>query len=405
MQQIKLSLCTLFIFTCTLFIGCKKDELLSSEKKIISFSVNNTLGKINDTTKTISINGKYNWDVRNLVAKIIISEKSSISPKSDIAQNFTNPVTYKVTAEDGSTQSFTANVNIIKNDLNDILKFDVLYKTQRFTGIVYPDQKEVRIALPFSNVKLDSLSTDIQVSDYATIFPSSGSRIDSLHLKQVFTVSAQNGTKKEYTVTVQNSENKITWFNIPALTGRYFSSYSDYQEDAVGLGNTYFVAHVLSNVDLSNLCPNIRLSDRAVITPALGTFHDFNNDFNYTIKSESGSEKTYKIRIIKCSILLINDESMIVYNGIRGDGSVIALNYSAISEIDKAEFINMATNEITPCTATSTKMTESSKSGYTYYVYFYPISKPLVKGKYKLRVYLKNGENILTRCKIEVGDF
>lgn len=402
MQQTKLSLCTLFIFTCTLFIGCKKDELLSSEKKIISFSVNNTLGKINDTTKTISINGKYNWDVRNLVARIIISEKSSISPKPDIAQNFTNPVTYQVTAEDGSSQIFTANVNIVKNDLNDILKFDVLYKTRRFTGIVYPDQKEVRIALPFSEVKLDSLSTDIQVSDSATILPSSGSRIDSLHLKQVFTVSAQNGTKKEYTVTVQNSENKIIWFDIPTITGGYFASYSDYQEDIAGLGDSYFVVHALSNVDISNLCPTMRISQRAIVTPAQGTFQDFNNDFNYTVKSESGSVKTYKIRIIKCSIVLVNDDDPRKYNGIRGDGSVIGLDYSAISKISKGEFINMDTNEITSCTVSSYK--RDSESHYTYFGYFYPIGKVLAKGKYKLRVYLENGENILTRCQIIIGD-
>ncbi len=118
MRTFALILCTLF------FVACGGDDdnngndnntPQSSEKAITGFTFeadnnNNVL----DTDVTANISGTtitatvpFGTDVTALKPTINISDKATISPASDTAQNFTNPVTYTVTAEDGSNQDYT----------------------------------------------------------------------------------------------------------------------------------------------------------------------------------------------------------------------------------------------------------------------------------------------------------
>lgn len=92
-----------------LFIGCKKE---SSEKRILKFEFT-TLGveaTINEGAKTIVAVVPETTDVTNLVPTITVSAKASVDPASGVPQNFTNPKTYVVTAEDGSNASYTVTV-------------------------------------------------------------------------------------------------------------------------------------------------------------------------------------------------------------------------------------------------------------------------------------------------------
>lgn len=54
----------------------------------------------------------YGTKVNALVPTIAISEGATISPEGRTAQDFTNPVTYTVTAQDGTEQSWTITVEI-----------------------------------------------------------------------------------------------------------------------------------------------------------------------------------------------------------------------------------------------------------------------------------------------------
>lgn len=98
--------------------SCGKDDPVgskSSEKKIKSFVINTlspaATGTINEETKTISVIVLAGTDLKNLVPTISVSDKASISPSSGLAQDFTAPVVYTVTAEDGSTAKYTVTVN------------------------------------------------------------------------------------------------------------------------------------------------------------------------------------------------------------------------------------------------------------------------------------------------------
>jgi N-acetylneuraminic acid mutarotase len=108
----KINLCTFILMSIVLtgLISCSK----SSDKEILSFKFNGlnppVEAVISGTTITATV--EDGTDVTNLVPTIQVSEKASVSPNSGIAQDFSQPVTYTVTAEDGSNKNYSASLTI-----------------------------------------------------------------------------------------------------------------------------------------------------------------------------------------------------------------------------------------------------------------------------------------------------
>jgi flagellar basal body-associated protein FliL len=82
----------------------------SSEKLIASFHLLLTpevAGVLDQTKYTIALTVPYGTDVKNLTSSIVISPGATVSPASNVSQDFTSPIIYTVTAQDGSTQDYT----------------------------------------------------------------------------------------------------------------------------------------------------------------------------------------------------------------------------------------------------------------------------------------------------------
>ena len=113
----KIAFLALFLLAGAVFMSsCKKEEL-SSKKEILSFIFDasknaqldrNFPGDINGTS--ISAEVAFGADVTQLVPSIEISPRAALSPAAGQTTDFTGPVVYTVTAEDGTTKTFTANV-------------------------------------------------------------------------------------------------------------------------------------------------------------------------------------------------------------------------------------------------------------------------------------------------------
>lgn len=111
--------------------SCSKEEIKSSAASISKFSFSAletpVIGTIDAATSTITLEVPYGVDYTSLVPTIIISEFATIDPAAGIAQDFTNDVVYTVTAEDGSTQSYT--VSVVVKHLLDFESVDLSEKT------------------------------------------------------------------------------------------------------------------------------------------------------------------------------------------------------------------------------------------------------------------------------------
>jgi predicted extracellular nuclease/sulfur carrier protein ThiS len=91
------------------------EAAVSTEAEILSFAVVGQIGSsiINSQAASVEVQVVFGTDIANLVPTINISLGAIINPNSGTAQDFTNPVVYTVTAQDGvTTKDWTVTVNV-----------------------------------------------------------------------------------------------------------------------------------------------------------------------------------------------------------------------------------------------------------------------------------------------------
>ena len=185
--------------------SCQKK---SSEKEILSFQFANP-----DVTADICSDGRieaempYGTDLTNLTPIITISDKATISPLSGEPMDFTNPVTYTVTAEDGSQSVYLAVVTNEKNSEKRILAFR--FVSLNIDAVINEDTKEIEATVPYGT-DVTVLVPTIIVSDDASVVPCSD-YVTDFSQPVTYTVTAEDGSQAEYVVTVivEQPENLI----------------------------------------------------------------------------------------------------------------------------------------------------------------------------------------------------
>ena len=107
---------SLFLVLAALMLlaSCNKE---SSEKKILSFkfAAPAVEATISESAHTIVAVVPFGTNVTGLVPIITVSEKATVVPASGTVVDFTNPVDFTVTAEDGSTVVYKATVTVDPN--------------------------------------------------------------------------------------------------------------------------------------------------------------------------------------------------------------------------------------------------------------------------------------------------
>jgi hypothetical protein len=108
-------------FQCSDDDDSPPEDPKSTEKSITSFKfaglTPTVTATINEAGKTIAATLPAGTNVTALVPTIEISEDAGVSPTSGTAQNFSTPVTYTVTAEDGSKQTYTVTVTVEEEEI------------------------------------------------------------------------------------------------------------------------------------------------------------------------------------------------------------------------------------------------------------------------------------------------
>ena len=172
---------------------------VEDEKFILTFKVDSVYGSIDEDTKMVRLDFSAGTDVTHLVPTIIISNYATIEPESGVAQDFTNPVYYTVTAMNGTTAQYMveAVVHDAENEKSILsFRFDALDAD----GIIDEVARKIDFVLP-AETDVTQLVPTIEVSEGATVEPASGVAQDFTH-PVTYTVTAQNGTTAAYIVTV-----------------------------------------------------------------------------------------------------------------------------------------------------------------------------------------------------------
>lgn len=181
---------------------------LNTEANIVSFSLAEQTGAatINPTAGTVNIEVYTGTSLTALVPTITLSTGATISPLSGVAQDFTTAKTYTVTAQNTSiTKTWTVTVTVAANTQSsqaEILTFTLPSGIQAGESVINSDAGTVSIAV-FPNIDKTNLTPTITTSVFSSINPTSGTAQDFSTAK-TYTVTAQNGSTKTWTVTVTN---------------------------------------------------------------------------------------------------------------------------------------------------------------------------------------------------------
>lgn len=183
-----------------LFIDNVGVRELSSEADILTFELaeQTAPATIDAGALTVDIEVGGATDVTALTPTITVSNGASISPATGVAQDFTNPVTYSVTAEDGTEKLWEVTVTpaaTLSNE-NDILTFELLEQT----GAATIGAGTVDIEVTW-DTDVTSLVPTITVSPLATISPESGVAQDFTN-PVTYTVTAEDASEQIWTATV-----------------------------------------------------------------------------------------------------------------------------------------------------------------------------------------------------------
>ena len=95
---------------------------LKTDKNITRFTIKGVNGTINESSRTITVDLPYavDTDITALAPEITVSALAAVNPASGAAQDFTDPAVYTVTAEDGSTKTYTVTITVEQLKLTSV---------------------------------------------------------------------------------------------------------------------------------------------------------------------------------------------------------------------------------------------------------------------------------------------
>ncbi len=187
------------------------DVVCSSETEITFFGLNEQFSsaEFDETNSIIRILVDAGTDLTSITpASIQISDGATISPAADAAQDFSSSVSYTVTAEDGTTTETWVVIATEVSTGTDITEFSLDERSEDAT--IDDTNHTVTFDLP-ANQDITALTPSIEISDNATISPESGV-VQDFSEDVVYTVTAQDGTTQEWTVSVISLQGATTAF-------------------------------------------------------------------------------------------------------------------------------------------------------------------------------------------------
>jgi hypothetical protein len=187
----------------------------SSSKAMTAYSFSNpaAIGNINESDKTITITVPYGTDVTGLVATFTTTGASvtvgeTVQVSGTTANDFTDSVVYAVTAADGSTTNYTVTVTVALNSSKAITSFSIL----GISGAINESTKTITLSVPYGMDVTGLVATFTTTGASVTVGETvqvSGTTANDFSGPVVYEVTAADGSKSSYNVTVSASVIKL----------------------------------------------------------------------------------------------------------------------------------------------------------------------------------------------------
>jgi hypothetical protein len=208
-----------------------------------SFTAQAAAGSIDESNKTIAVTVPYGADVTKLVASLTttgatVKVGSTVQASGSSVNDFTSPVSYVITAADGSFASYIVTVTVA--DASTVAKAITAFSiaSPAVIGVIDQGAMSIKAFVPYGTAitTLTALFTTTGASvTVGSTVQQSGMTVNDFTNPLAYTVTAKDGSTATYTVRV--------------MLGNYVHLESD-SGDYIGQGKTYTFTQ--ANAVLSN---------------------------------------------------------------------------------------------------------------------------------------------------------
>jgi hypothetical protein len=269
----------------------------NTETDILTYSLDGFTGVVNASNHTVLITVPYGTNVTNMVATFTLSAQAIARVSGSVQQsgvsslNFSSPVTYNITAGDGTTiQPWIVTVDIAPNIETDIESYS--FQQQTGPAVINTNNHTIYIQVQYGT-SLTNLVASFVLSYGATAsitgtLQSSGVTVNNFTSPVTYRIIAEDGTTfQDWTINVSvepNFATDIITFSIPDEIG----------SSVVNSGSHSVVIVMPYGTNVSNLISSFTLSPGAtaringIVQNSGVTSNDFSNDVVYSITAENG---------------------------------------------------------------------------------------------------------------------
>lgn len=277
----------IFVLVALAFPGVSK---ASGTKDITAFYVPgiSLSESLDSSTNTITFFVREGTDVTSLVPTITHTGVS-VSPASGVAQDFSSPATYIVTAQDGTTQAYT--IVVFVRTAKSITAFS--FPSLSVSGVINESNHTIFATVPVGTDRTN-LVPNIVYSGITIDHESGVARDFSSPL--TYTIFAQDGSTQVYSVSVFEAE----------LSAKTIVRFDFLLSDELGNARTIdgtideenktVSVLVPYGTDVTSLTPEVYYGG-ASVSPGFGVTRDFSSPVTYTVTALDGTTTQYVVTV------------------------------------------------------------------------------------------------------------
>jgi len=278
----------------------------SNEKSFLSYSLNGTAGVIDDSAGTISVGLPPRTALASLVASFSSNGKSiqigGMEQKSGVTVNdFTNPQTYTIIAEDGSQKQYTVTARALPAPWKDITSFSFLKEHNSnlpgdVSGVIAGNTITVEIPYGSSRENLIASfeSSGVSVA-IGSVVQESGITVNTCTSPLTYRVTAEDNSQVDYSVTVSVAKSDAKSITSFTLDGEHGTIDETARIIRVNFSSTKNLNGLVATFATSGVVVRVNGVDQVSGTTA----NDFTGPVSYDVAAENGTVNSYQVTAVK----------------------------------------------------------------------------------------------------------
>jgi hypothetical protein len=272
----------------------------ASSAAFTEYSLAGATGVIDEAAKTIAVTLPYGTDVTALVATFTITGSNAkvgtvVQTSAVTPNDFTAPVSYIVTAADGTTATYSVTVRVAGITEKSLLS----YSLAGATGVINEVAKTISVTVPYGTdvtAQVATFTTTGSNVKVGTVVQTSNVTPNNFTIPAVYVVTAGDGSTATYTVTVTAASvtaKAITAFSFAGYPGT--TGIIDEAAKTIAVTIPYGTDVTALKATFTTTGSNVKVG--TVVQTSTVTPNNFTSPVSYIVTAADGSTATYAVTV------------------------------------------------------------------------------------------------------------